>query len=672
MARVQPFTHTSFSAGELSPFSHGRTDVAAYFLGLEEARNFIVTPQGSVHKRPGFRFLAEALDPVNPSRLLPFTSSTLDAYMLVVSAGQTRFFFADGSPVGGGTPLTLANPFTVTDLPELYTTQSADVLYIFSGTQPIHKIVRTGVSTFVVEAFEINSNGPYLEENKTPITVQASGTSGSISLTASAALFVATDVGRLIRFRSGGAVGYARITAFALSTFVNADIIDSPLAEWTVAPGKTEWALGVFSDTTGYPRRGVFHADRLWLSGPPSQPFRLMASNSGDFENFSPSEPTAVVSAQNSINLLIQAGQALSIQWLQSSSEGLVVGTSDGEVVVRSASTVDPISPLSVEFQFNTFRGSSSTDSVRVDRSILFAQRDARTVRELVYSEDLGSFQTVDLSIRAEHIFQTSKVLRLGYQQSPSSVIWALKVDGSFAGLTFEKDQQVFGWHTHTVRNGDAIEDIAVLTGEEDELWALVRRSIDGSTVRYIEKLDPLFRSTTPIENGLFSDSGLTITSGSPTNTWAGLDHLEGEEVSALVDGAVQPLQTVTGGSITTPSSGVKAQIGLPYLANILTLPIEAQNFPSIALTKRTFQVHLHLLSTLGGSVDTNLGSPASDILYRSISNSMNSPPPLFTGWKEVKIQDRFSEQIRLNISANQPLPFNLLAIRTDIALGDD
>lgn len=667
MSSLSPFLQPSFSAGEISPFAHGRTDLAAYFLGVELSKNFVLTPQGSLHKRPGFRFLKQARDTANPSRLLPFVASNLDAYMLEVSAGFTRYYNADGSQIGG--PLQTTNPFSVSDLPNLRTAQSADVLYIFSGTNPIHQITRNSPTSFSASTFPTNTNGPYLEANTTATTLTPAANTGSgVLLSASTGIFTANDVGRLVRLRRGaGNWGYAIIVSFVLSTSVTIDIIEN----FAGAGATTDWQLGLYSDFLGWPSTGAFHADRLWLGGPSSQPFRLNASNSGDYTNFSPSAANGTVTDQNSIQLLLQAGRAQTIQWLQSSSEGLVVGMSDAEVVVRSASTVDPISPTSVEFLFNTYRGSVGVDSVRVDRSLLFTQRDGRTIRELVYSEDLGSFQTLDLSIRAEHIFQSSPVSRIDYQQAPASITWALKSDGTLAGLTFEKDQQVFGWHTHETREGDAIEDIAVLPANEDTLWALVRREINGSTVRYVEKLDPLFRSQTPQEDAFFLDSGLTLTSGSPTTSWSGLSHLEGETVSVLADGAAHPDVVVSGGAITTQVQASKIQVGLPYSSEIIPLPYESSGFPSSGRTRRTHQVHLYLLSSLGGEVGSINFSTRFPILYRQTSDLMGSPVPLFTGWKDVVIRDRASEQTRISILHDQPFPFILLALRIDTAMGE-
>jgi hypothetical protein len=107
--------------------------------------------------------------------------------------------------------------------------------------------------------------------------------------------------------------------------------------------------------------------------------------------------------------------------------------------------------------------------------------------------------------------------------------------------------------------------------GDQDVTFLLVRRTIDGATVRYIEYIEKYLTD----EYAFFMDCGLTY-DGTPVTAISGLDHLEGEEVTVLVDGAVHPNRTVSAGAINLQVAGSVVNVGLPYTATIKTMPIEA------------------------------------------------------------------------------------------------
>ena len=73
------------------------------------------------------------------------------------------------------------------------------------------------------------------------------------------------------------------------------------------------------------------------------------------------------------------------------------------------------------------------------------------------------------------------------FQQQRDSIIWAVTNEGELIGLTYEREQSVVGWHRHTT--GGTFESVATIYGEdeEDEVWVIVKRTINGSTVRFIE-----------------------------------------------------------------------------------------------------------------------------------------------------------------------------------------
>ena len=119
---------------------------------------------------------------------------------------------------------------------------------------------------------------------------------------------------------------------------------------------------------------------------------------------------------------------------------------------------------------------------------VVFLQRAARKVRAMSFSWEKDIYASPDMTIIGEHI-TFGGVTELAYQQEADSIIWAVRSDGTLLGLTYERDQQVFAWHRHNLGGSGNVESVAVIPGtNRDELWCVVERTIDSSTVRYVEQ----------------------------------------------------------------------------------------------------------------------------------------------------------------------------------------
>lgn len=185
------------------------------------------------------------------------------------------------------------------------------------------------------------------------------------------------------------------------------------------------------------------------------------------------------------------------------------------------------------------------------------------------------------MTILAENVTE-SGVTELSYQQEPDSILWGVRTDGKLIGLTYQRPEEVVGWHIHELGGSFGsdsfghVESIATIPGDadEDDLYLVVKRTVNGSTRRYVEYLTD-YDFGDSISDAFFIDSGL-LYSGSAVTTISGLDHLEGQSVSILADGATHPDKTVSGGSITLERSATKVQVGLSYTSLLQTMRVEA------------------------------------------------------------------------------------------------
>jgi len=705
---------TSFNAGELSPLLKGRTTLDKYRNGCETMENFIPQIQGPARKRPGTRFVAEVKDSADITRLLPFEYSTTQAYVLEFGDLYIRFYL-DGGVVESspGVPYEIVSPYTSAQLKALEYAQSADVIYITHPAHPPYKLARTSALVWTITAVTF-AWPPFNDENVGTTTLTASAVTGNITLTASASLFVAGDVGSYFKiseisaskynqwttgvaYTSGDIVyylgniyqsgttasagtrppihttgaesdgvvtwtflhdgaGYAQITAYTSATVVDATVIKR-LPASALTPGSTRWAEGAWSARRGYPHAVTFYEDRLWFAGSTSKPQTLWASVSGDYENHKYG-----TNDDDALNYTINTQDMNTIEWL-APTKVLAIGTANGEFTLSATQISDPVTPTNVKITPQTTFGSATeVRPLRVGNVILFLQRAGRKLREYAYQFDTDSFVAPNMNVLAEHVTDTG-VVDLAYQQEPNQIIWAPRSDGTLIGMTYERAEDVVGWHRHTI-GGGIVESVITLPhwdGDQDVTWLIVRRTIDGGTVRYVEYIEKYLTD----EYSLFMDCALTY-DGSPVTSITGLDHLEGEEVVVLVDGATHPSRTVASGAINLQTAGSVVNVGLAYTATMKCFPIDiiTNAGTSFITDRRISKIVMQLHETAPGLWYGPTPDEMDEYSVRSSSHDMDNPVPLFTGFTdELGWPQGSTRGPQMMIQHRLPLPCTVVAL---------
>ena len=423
----------SFTAGEMSDSMQGRTDFAKYFSAASRIENFVVLPHGPITRRPGTYFVAEVKTSSAKTRLIPFSFSTEQTYVLEFGNQYIRFYKDDGQITSGGSAYEIASPYTTAQLFDLKFAQSADVMYVCNENHPVKKLSRTGHTSWTLADVDF-TDGPYLDSNTSSTTMTPSGTTGSITITASSSAFVSTDVNRFINFSNG----YAKITAFTSATVVSATVED----DFDNTTAVTDWKLGAFSTTTGHPRCVSFFEQRLVFAGTSNQPQTMFFSKSGDYENM-----TSGTNDDDAMIYTIASNQVNAIQALKA-TRTLIVMTTGGEYAVSSGAAQDAITPTNINIRKQSNYGSSGVDALSIGNATIFLQKARRKIRELAYNFDTDGYTAPDLTILADHISE-SGLTDMSYQQEPYSVVWAVRTDGQMAGLTYNRLENVVAWHRH-------------------------------------------------------------------------------------------------------------------------------------------------------------------------------------------------------------------------------
>jgi len=527
---------SNFTGGELSPRLKGRIDVEKYFNGCDTLLNMVPMPQGGATRRPGTLFVSTALSQVvaNPIRLVPFIFSTLQAYMLEFAAGEVRVYMNDGLVMNGSSQVIVTGlPYQSADLPLLKFTQSDDTLYITHPGYPSATLTRSSHISWSYQAMTFR-DGPYLSINTTTTTLTPSGTTGTITITASSVVginatpqntgqgFLATDVGRMIRIKDSAKWGWCLITAVTTTTTVTA-VVQAAVANGADAAldgtsATVNWQLGKWW-TGNYPMCVTFWQQRLMLLGTPNQPNALEGSVTADFTNFAPTADDGTVADNNALSFVISDDQVNAGHWLIAAGAAqmaqLAIGTTGGEEVMQPTSTTQALSSTNLQVYRETSLGSApNVQPVRILKSVLFVDRPGRRMLDWQFQWQVNGYTAFDRTINAEHISRGG-ITQMAYQQSPHSIIWAIRADGTLIGLTYLLEQQVWGWHRHQLGGQyyggpPIVESIAVIPspdGSYDELWLSVLRTVNGTPTRMNEVMTRYFDAA-PIEQSFFVDAG--------------------------------------------------------------------------------------------------------------------------------------------------------------------
>ena len=332
----------------------------------------------------------------------------------------------------------ITTTFTEAMLYDLQFTQSADVMYIVQESLPPRKLSRTGHTTWTLADVAF-SNGPYLDANITTTTLTPSSAStGSRNITASAVTgindgqgWLASDVGREISMNSGKAT----ITARTNSTVAVATVTKA----FTNANAITDWQLGAWSGTTGYPRTVSFFEQRLVFGGSTYYPQTIWASQSGLYEDFDAGDG----SAADGFIYTIAANKVNVIRWLAPARD-LIVGTAGGEFKVGKPAG-EPLQPDNVQITQQTTYGGYTTQPIQIGNSILFLQRQRKKIREFSYRFEDDAYTAPDMTLLADHITGTG-IVDVDYAQEPSSIYWAVRDDGTLLSLTYQREEDVVAW----------------------------------------------------------------------------------------------------------------------------------------------------------------------------------------------------------------------------------
>ena len=280
-----------------------------------------------------------------------------------------------------------------------------------------------------------------------------------------------------------------------------------------------------FDGTDNVPSLVTFHKERFTGLAPNNGPQKVYFSQAANYYNFNKSFPLRDDDAAT-FNLLANGQDQ--ILWAVS-LKNLVMGTAAGEwaLVADSQVGISPVSPPELEPQ--SYWGAEAVPPAIIGNVIVFVRKHGRRLHELVFDYVNDGYKSEDLLVMSEHLTSgpNKTIKQLAWSQDPDSILWCRRADGILLGMTYIRAHEVAGWHRHDF--GGEVESIAAIPADGyDELWMVIKRTIDGSDVRYIERLKPTFKRGDVAEDAFCVDCGATY--------WEGVDITD---MAVAVDGTV-------------------------------------------------------------------------------------------------------------------------------------
>ena len=682
-----------FTGGEISPELRSRADLEKYVAGLSLCKNFIIRSQGGVFSRGGTKYIDEIKDSSVRGRLVPFSFNTTQNYILLFENNVIRVIKDGGYVLDGGLPFELVTTYTTAQLSRLIFTQDADVMTIAHPDHDPARLSRiaddnwslddvdyastvalptslalAGVGTasglpdktFRYVVTTVDADGvESLPTAEQTITQNALGTTYGVRLTWVAA--AGADYYRVYRDPSNGTGIYAWVGDTENLLFedynVSPDNSDAPPTNFLPFAGAEDKPA-----TVGYfQQRQVF-------ANTNNAPQDIFQTRIGNYESMQFSRPGRV---DDAVFFTLKARQVNEIRHIVG-MDSLIFLTSGGEWKM-SEGRDRVLSTFTMGLRRQSKWGSSWTRPAEVGDSIVFVQEKGNHIRDLTYEFEDDKYRGNNLSVMSYHLFRGFTIDEMDYAEESDNILWCIRSDGVLLGMTYTREQNVWAWHQHNTPALGLFESVAVISEDgRDAPYFIIKRTIDGNIVRYVERMEPLYDANTQIIDDVwYVDSALQY-NGVAATVMTGLEHLEGEVVHGVADGnEVGPL-TVNSGQVTIPNASEKVTLGLLYIPSFETLDIEPQSLQVTLKGKRisVSLVTLEVSNTRGGWVGSKNDDGSIEQMYEikpRYDSDDYDPLALKSFKQEVAISSGWGRGGAVKIEQRSPFPLNILSVISNV-----
>lgn len=498
-----PVRQLSFSGGEIAPALWARTDHVKYETGLRTLRNMIGMRHGGVTGRPGTMYVGTAQNSGNAVRLIPFIFNETgvgQSYALEFGNKYVAFYQNGGVVISGGLPYTIVSPYLQADLSTLQFAESADVITITHPSYPPYELKRLGATNWtltpivftpqiaaptgviitgtagattltyfvsaVTSAGEESIQGGNSAINLTPA---ASGTPVTISWTA-----VPNATYYKIYNATSGNGGY-------IASTTNTSFTDTGITPDFARTGQISTAL--FASPNNYPSTVGFIQQRRGFANTTNNPLGFWLSQPGDYYNFN----ISVNNLDSDAVIASIAGEEVNAIQHLTELKFMLILTSGAEIYVQGNSGV--VTPSSINASAQSQYGCAPLRPLRVGDILLFNQALGSFVRDFAFDFAIDGYRGNDITVFSSHLFEGYSLSDWAYQKIPDSIVWAVRSDGVLLSCTYVREQQILAWAHHDFTNGTVENVVTIPENGQYAVYLSIKRVINGSTVRYIERM---------------------------------------------------------------------------------------------------------------------------------------------------------------------------------------
>lgn len=678
-------TQSSFTRGELSPRLDARTQLEQYSIGLKAAKNAIIHQEGGISNRMGLEFCGEAKDSSKITRLMKFVFNSEQTYMLEFGHHYIRYIRNGGYIIDANDNIVeTATPYDANDLMRIKRSQSGDFLTLTHPNYPPKNLIRNSHTSWTL------ADVVFRPKVSAPTNVSATWYGDKASNTKTYQYLV-TAVETDTNEES------ARSTAVSVVGHREANWLTTEYMtiSWSAVSGASEYNVyrnvnGIYgyigtAEGTSFtddniepdlsscapinrnpfannnnPSCSCYYQQRKMYANSDNNPQTTWSSQTAAINNFNVSRPLV---ATDAVTITMDDREMNEIRHLIPMKD-LIVLTSNSEWKVNGTDGIFQANPAPAAVIQSCY-GASHVEPVISGNQVIFVQSGGSVIRDLGYDYYSDGYDGDELSLFSNHLFEGKEVTAMAYAKEPYRLLWVIFNDGSCASLTYNKKQKLCGW-TRIVTDGTFESVDVVREGLEDVAYFVIKRNINGRTVRYIERTQT--RIINDAKMAFLVDSGLSATFQTPVTHISGLDHLENKEVICNVNGGIITGLVVKNGAIDLPKAASTIIVGLPYEFEIETLNVEGENTQGLKKV-----INYVSVKVFNSREDFKFcGTDGSEFRHARCDASINNSGLLFSNDISSTVFSLPVTDATVKIKQDYPLPLTILSISATVDVQDN
>lgn len=575
-------SQNSFSGGEIGAKVLGRVDLAKFNTGMRYAMNVFVEVEGAYSNRAGFRVGGRTRFDSGIIRFQPFEAPGEVSYVIEITDQRFRFYYQLGLVRDNSNVVVeVVTPYLAADLYKMVFSQTNDIMTITCAGYAPQELRRTAFNAFNLQGITVNPSpiappSPTINDNGGGAnqtdqyycvsSVDANGIEGlpSITLTKENSLTAANTWVEVQWNEVAGADSYIvykkRAGQFGFAGQIrqeNYETIGPPrtykMVDNNINPNTAQTPKRLenpFPTAQDYPAISFIYGQRRAFAATFNKPNSIINSQTGSFAGFARSVPAV---PDDYFEFALGAARTQQIKHVMALDD-LIIFTASTEWRLSASGGYAATQPPDVRPQSNI--GIGDVPPLLVGTDIFFLQAFGRTVYRMNFSFDFNKFMSDDISVLSKHLFKGRSIVSWCYLQEPHFIVFAVLSDGEAVMLTYNREQQVYGY-TRCATKGFFEACCSIREGGMDRLYVAVRRMVGGSYKRFFERLAT--REITSVFDSFFVDCG--VTQNSPVS----ITDISGGVITAPAHGKAPGTEIRVYDVVGTDADGVLWDINTRY-----------------------------------------------------------------------------------------------------------